>query len=152
MKKKIAIIIVCLILVASAIGCCFLFKNDELELKSVHSEAELEKLYKGEDTSARDIATYIFTLPFSIFYNYPLHFSSRVQSFDYDIMEDAVPVTNSSKSGLALDEAVSSPTSPSSGSTETKDYSTTNIQVENVDEADITKTDGDYIYSISELM
>ena len=31
-----------------------------------------------------------------------------------------------------------------------KDYSTTNIQVENVDEADITKTDGDYIYSISE--
>lgn len=30
-----------------------------------------------------------------------------------------------------------------------KDYSTTNIQVENVDEADITKTDGDYIYSIS---
>ena len=31
-----------------------------------------------------------------------------------------------------------------------KDYSKTNIQVENVDEADITKTDGDYIYSISE--
>lgn len=31
-----------------------------------------------------------------------------------------------------------------------KEYSTTNIQVENVDEADITKTDGDYIYSLSE--
>ena len=31
-----------------------------------------------------------------------------------------------------------------------KDYSTTNIQVENVDEADITKTDGNYIYSISD--
>ena len=30
-----------------------------------------------------------------------------------------------------------------------KDYSKTNIQVENVDEADITKTDGDYIYSLS---
>ena len=30
------------------------------------------------------------------------------------------------------------------------DYSTTNIQVENVDEADITKTDGNYVYSISE--
>lgn len=31
-----------------------------------------------------------------------------------------------------------------------KEYSTTNIQVENVDEADITKTDGNYIYSLSE--
>ena len=31
-----------------------------------------------------------------------------------------------------------------------KEYSTTNNQVENVDEADITKTDGDYIYSLSE--
>ena len=30
-----------------------------------------------------------------------------------------------------------------------KDYSKTNIQVEGVDEADIIKTDGDYIYSIS---
>ena len=29
------------------------------------------------------------------------------------------------------------------------DYSTTNIQVENVDEADVVKTDGNYIYSIS---
>lgn len=37
-----------------------------------------------------------------------------------------------------------------SGATPSKDYSTTNVQVENVDEADITKTDGDYIYSISE--
>lgn len=38
----------------------------------------------------------------------------------------------------------------SSSSSSTKSYSTTNIQVENVDEADIVKTDGDYIYSISE--
>lgn len=32
---------------------------------------------------------------------------------------------------------------------ETVDYSQTNIQVENVDEADIIKTDGKYVYSIS---
>ena len=32
----------------------------------------------------------------------------------------------------------------------TKDYSRTNIQVQGVDEADIVKTDGDYIYSLSE--
>ena len=34
--------------------------------------------------------------------------------------------------------------------TTTSDYSTTNIQVENVDEADIVKTDGEYVYSISD--
>ena len=40
---------------------------------------------------------------------------------------------------------------PSSfNATSSKDYSSTNIQVLNVDEADITKTDGDYIYSISD--
>lgn len=35
-------------------------------------------------------------------------------------------------------------------SSSSKSYSSTNIQVENVDETDITKTDGDYIYSISD--
>ena len=30
-----------------------------------------------------------------------------------------------------------------------KDFSTTNVQVENVDEADIIKTDGDYIYYVA---
>ena len=38
----------------------------------------------------------------------------------------------------------------SSYSTDTSDYSTTNIQVKGVDEADIVKTDGKYIYSISD--
>lgn len=49
--------------------------------------------------------------------------------------------------GSAATDSLSSSTNSTSSS---KDYSTTNIQVENVDEADITKTDGDYIYSISE--
>ena len=38
---------------------------------------------------------------------------------------------------------------PSSAMAKTADYSTTNVQVEGVDESDIVKTDGDYIYSLS---
>lgn len=39
--------------------------------------------------------------------------------------------------------------SASQSSSSAPDYSTTNIQVEGVDEADIVKTDGDYIYAFS---
>ena len=35
-------------------------------------------------------------------------------------------------------------------SSSNNEYSRTNVQVENVDEADIIKTDGEYIYSLSE--
>ena len=41
------------------------------------------------------------------------------------------------------------PAMESSKSIADSDYSTTNVQVEGVDEADIVKTDGEYIYSIS---
>lgn len=52
---------------------------------------------------------------------------------------------------LGIFTALDSSTQESGISTSsTKEYSTTNIQVENVDEADVTKTDGDYIYSLSE--
>lgn len=59
----------------------------------------------------------------------------------YDRVMNSV---DSSIKGPSISESTTLGTSSSS-----KDYSTTNIQVENVDEADITKTDGDYIYSIS---
>ena len=75
----------------------------------------------------------------------------------HKVTDQIESVTNSSigpdsvlsnlESSSSIKQDTSTITSSSSGS---KDYSTTNIQVENVDEADITKTDGDYIYSISE--
>lgn len=70
-------------------------------------------------------------MPFSMFYH------------NYDVIGKA-----DNAGSIGIDSASS--TESSSSSSNTKDYSTTNIQVENVDEADIVKTDGDYIYSISE--
>ncbi len=52
---------------------------------------------------------------------------------------------DSSIQGATPEPAPSIPTEPS----ETSDYSKTNVQVEGVDEADIVKTDGSYIYIVS---
>ena len=78
---------------------------------------------------------YIITLPFSIF-NDDLYIHNTTQ-YRNDVYDYSSEVTINSI--------------PSSfNATSSKDYSSTNIQVLNVDEADITKTDGDYIYSISD--
>lgn len=63
---------------------------------------------------------------------------------DYIITEDITSATDSESifKNIQTNEQ-------SSNSITNKDYSKTNIQVENVDEADIIKTDGNYIYSLS---
>lgn len=67
-----------------------------------------------------------------------------------DVIADSSARVNSGIDGV-LESAVEKETSNKKESTSSEnDYSTTNIQVENVDEADITKTDGNYVYSISE--
>lgn len=64
-------------------------------------------------------------------------------------------VNNDQDRFLIEDEAISlesvtiSTADKSTNSSQSKDYSTTNTQVENVDEADIVKTDGNYIYYTS---
>ena len=135
-KRKIVIfsiiILLCLI-------TFFLFKNEKSELKNIKSEKELLNIYNCEYSNGNEIFYRIIGMPFS--------FGSWVQSrIDSSIDEigsangllDSVGTNSSSSSGSLKGESSS------------KEYSTTNIQVENVDEADITKTDGDYIYSISE--
>ncbi len=49
----------------------------------------------------------------------------------------------------ALVKSTALPSMAESGTSQTPDFSKTNIQVEGVDEADIVKTDGKYIYTIS---
>ena len=56
---------------------------------------------------------------------------------EIDFSDDAIAAEPSASQGKA-DEA-------EGGS----DYSTTNVQVQGVDEADIVKTDGDYIYQVN---
>ena len=50
--------------------------------------------------------------------------------------------------GLIVEDALSTTNKAESITQNTGDYSTTNVQVANVDEADIVKTDGEYIYYV----
>lgn len=128
-KALIVILIIAIIIAVITIVC----NKDDTELKTVKSKQELLKIYEGDNSDLKELLTRIVCMPFSMFY------------YDYDVIEK---VDNAGIRGDLIDSIGS--TENSSSSSNTKDYSTTNIQVENVDEADIVKTDGDYIYSISE--
>ena len=163
MTKKIELAIgVILIIIITTIALLF-SAHDNSELRTIKSERELEKIYQGYDYSeAKDWLVNILTMPFSIIsegFNYysPRYYNSK-DILDYDATNST---GSSSSTGTKLNPQTwsSQATTESSSqnslsetltSKKSKDYSTTNIQVENVDEADITKTDGDYIYSISD--
>ncbi|MEW6181813.1 MAG: beta-propeller domain-containing protein [Bacillota bacterium] len=51
--------------------------------------------------------------------------------------------------GMAGEQKMAVPTAPAQQSAPSEDYSRTNVQVEGVDEADIVKTDGKYLYVLS---
>lgn len=61
-------------------------------------------------------------------------------------MPDAAPTAGDS--GAAVTAPVAAPTAPGQESAVADDYSKTNVQVEGVDEADVVKNDGQYIYLI----
>lgn len=145
MRKK-RIIAIILILATICSMFFILFNKNGQELQTIKSEKQLSKIYKGNDSTAKEVFLNVVTMPFSILDN-------GYKSYG-GVIYDGEMITNST-SGM-LGESFKSDSAemaeqPSFGVTSSlKDYSTTNIQVENVDEADITKTDGDYIYSISE--
>ena len=140
MKKAIKIIILLIIiLLIIFIGYNMTRDDDDVELIEISSKAELEAIYNR--TEGASMPFRLLTLPFSVFgemsYSYPYITNSDI--FKGDGIAPSDFTTNSASTTDSI-----TTTQP------TKEYSTTNIQVENVDEADITKTDGDYIYSLSE--
>lgn len=148
MKSKLKFFIVLLILIIISI-CFFIFRIDsKTDLLAVKSQSKLKNLYNGNN-SDYEFLEYVVgfaTMPWSL-----------MDGFIYSYHGDIAYTESIVQNGITLDSAMSSTTgkgeslnSSSSSSTGSKDYSTTNIQVENVDEADITKTDGNYIYSLSD--
>ena len=131
MKKGVKVFIVILLITIIIAVITIVCNKDDTELKTVKSKQELLKIYEGDNSDLQRLLARIFCMPFSMFYH------------NYDVIGKA-----DNAGSIGIDSASS--TESSSSSSNTKDYSTTNIQVENVDEADIVKTDGVYIYSISE--
>lgn len=147
MGKKLRVVIICFLIIIVCIIAFLLFSDDNAEIKTIKSEKELSKIYDGDNSAVKEIFTNIVTMPFSFLTNG--HYSYRETLNGYSISETSIDSSPVKIPGISLDAANASSESSNKASS-SKDYSTTNIQVENVDEADITKTDGDYIYSISD--
>ena len=134
MKKGVKILITILIIAIIATLIVATHKDNE-ELKTIKSKKELLKIYEGDNNNLKELIIRIMAVPFSLmYYNMPI---------TGGLMDSATDLAKG-------DFSSSSENSSSILNSASKDYSTTNIQVENVDEADIVKTDGNYIYSISE--
>ena len=132
MKRKYNIVILLLIIIVLVFSCSLFPRNNDIA--SVKSEDQLLHFSKSSNYYREDFNLFekILMLPFSVFYN---------ESYIYDVQPQwgDVNVVDEDASGVVY----------STDSVSSKDYSKTNIQVQGVDEADIVKTDGDYIYSLS---
>jgi len=140
------LVIVLVAIIAGTVVLCSKVQNTT-ELRSVKSETELERIYgdlKYEESVRAEKVLRVFAAPLYLISGGfdDIWYSGRmVPQMDYSISKGITT------DALATNKAT---TAVERTTTSNKDYSTTNIQVENVDEADIIKTDGDYIYSISE--
>ena len=149
MKKKLAVIIALLLVIAIVIGITVSNLKFRGDLTEISSEKQLQKIVDGYNYSGGSTVLATFICPL---------IALPTRSFSGGIIEDASS-TQSSGGGIVPSEITSSASDTKSfdsvlpsinKGTTTSDYSTTNIQVENVDEADIVKTDGEYVYSISD--
>ena len=130
MKKKIIIPILAILLLF-----IILQQTNNNEIRTIKSEKELYKLYNHNEEGKLTFIEKLLTLPFSIFIENYYSYSESWGEIDY----------SATNVDIAKDSAYTV-----GGDIAPKEYSKTNIQVEGVDEADILKTDGDFIYSISE--
>ena len=141
MSKKLKIFISIIVIILLCIMSFLIFSNNDEEIKTVKSDNQLSKIYNGYTITAKDTFINIITMPFSFFTN---------NFFSYKVIEEStLDISAESSTNNGLSSSIKNATSSNELSS-SKDHSTTNIQVENVDEADITKTDGNYIYSISD--
>lgn len=74
-----------------------------------------------------------------------LEYSGKYTQYVYPIREDVLPPALEDKGESSADAPIASPEAAPSNE---PDHSSTNVQVEGVDEADIVKTDGDTIYHL----
>ena len=141
MSKKLKIFVSIIVIILLCIMSFLIFSNNDEEIKTIKSDNQLSKIYNGDIKTAKNTFINIATMPFSFFTN---------NFFSYKVIDEStLDISGESSTNNGIISSIENASSSNELSS-SKDYSTTNIQVENVDEADITKTDGNYIYSISD--
>lgn len=143
-NKKIFVLFIIAVIVAVAVGTMVNLNSEKDVLIAVKSENELKQIYQKDYSDDDNKLLKILTMPFSLLtYGAPME-----KSYEAGLDYGSAGVDTSKVLGN-LNSLSGDASNASTSTSTTKEHSTTNIQVENVDEADITKTDGDYIYSLS---
>lgn len=137
--KKFIISILIILIIVTCIVISNLHKNNTNEIIPIASKEELNEIYRGKSTDDISFVEKLIKLPFSLLFNDDYRSYNKRNYDTFGITSEIEPQNIDSLKSESNTQLES-----------TREYSTTNIQVENVDEADITKTDGDYIYSLSE--
>ena len=131
-----------LLIIGLVIICCvtvYFFYNNQ-EIKTVKNDKDLLKIYENTEYEEASLLEQILLLPFSAMRSSPKYYYND----QWDEIEDGRVYESVDGEDVKTNTKGDSSTEPP------KEYSKTNIQVEGVDEADVIKTDGDYIYSMSE--
>lgn len=152
-KSKITYVICAVLLIG--IICTCIGSVTKKSIKTVGSYSKLNSIYEYEEDAINQV--FFATLfPFNLFSMSNIYkpyqpsysisggnfWSTSSQWYD---TSGGISGIDSSTSGIKH-----SNTSDGASLKPNEDYSTTNLQVEEVDEADIIKTDGEYIYSLSD--
>lgn len=170
MKKgtKLLLVFIPILIVALIIAIAFTnsIRKTDGSLRSVTSKSELLKLteYKSTSTKEKEMLYQLGPLYFLMKVVSGELFRSYNYYDDYTVNQSTTDTYKSTNGGLSIPSASGSvPSGMQSGGsstisfgtgsgsirTNTESYSKTNTQVENVDEADIIKTDGKYVYSLT---
>lgn len=132
-------------------------RTDEGKIFTVKNESHFNKLLSSEEKN-KGIAAF-FLSPLYYFLSYNLDLEDAAYNRNWGIMDDGfvtppfdvqVDVPASMRPPTGVPMPIGKGSAPSSGevSSPSTDYSKTNVQVEDIDEADIVKTDGGYVYSL----
>lgn len=117
--------------------------EDKPRLEATTTQKVSEKLAKQSQikkfVSYDELKQYLET-------NVPTGYSRGYGRQVFDMKESAAVPTGAMAKGLSS----AAPTGDMGGGGGSDDFSKTNIQVEGVDEADIVKTDGEYIYAVAQ--
>ncbi len=120
----------------------FIKRNNEGKLFPVKNEAHLDSIISktSSKSDGLEVGARLFSISNLSFFFERRYYKYDTPDYDNDVL---IPMPNSSSTSSVSDSF------SSVRNEESSDYSTTNVQVENIDEADVIKTDGNYVYSIS---
>lgn len=143
-------ILLALILIITTISI-IVNKSQEDKLFTVRNEKHLKNLIQGRRVNnTLESFAHVFAIPDypDLFYGYRYNYKYEYDDFWGSSLDTSIKenISQPNMSGPNDMGGITPPTSEQAS----PDYSETNVQVEDIDEADIVKTDGEYVYSISD--